>query len=145
MASETKPVVTYFEGVEGVKKIYMDTIHEGKEILAILQPTKIDNHLEDWLKMTYVKLRKASGVGARVLVAGTEKANDYIANDVEYLRETKIIPEQTYPLGHEINIYGSKIAMINNLEGEKLLGVIINNTSISQTFKSWFELTWIKL
>ncbi|RJR28546.1 hypothetical protein C4564_04900 [Candidatus Microgenomates bacterium] len=141
-AIEAKPVVTYFEGPEGVKKVYRDTLTENGTILALVQTSKVDNEIYEWVTTKYAKNRIKAGIPVRAVVASGQKTKEYIGKNEAELRETKVIQNDKYPFEHEINIYGDKIAIINHRSGTKLMGIIIDNEIIAKTFRSWFEITW---
>lgn len=141
-AVEAKPVVAYYEGVDGVKKAYLDLIKEGKPISAIVQTSQVEPELYNWLTGRFVKQRIEAGVSVRAIVSHGEKTKAYIDKNEAELRETKMVSLQDPGFEHEIDIYGDKISIINNKAGEKLLAIIIENKLVAQTFRAWFELTW---
>lgn len=139
---ESKPVVSYFEGIEGVKKVYLDTLKVGEPILALVEASKVDLRVYDWLTSHYSKTRVKARIQVRAIVASSQQAETYVGRDQAELRESKLIDSALFPFEQEINIYGTKVAIINHHKDSKLLGIIIDNPLISQTFRSWFELTW---
>lgn len=143
--SETKPVVTYYEGLEGIKKVYLDTLKDQQPIYALVQTSAVDPDVYSWVTQTYVKRRVQAKIPVQAIVSSGKKTETYERlNEIE-LRETRVISSEEFPFEHEINIYGSKLAIINHRKGEKLLGIIIDNPIIAKTFKSWFDLTWKNL
>lgn len=144
-AIETKPVVTYYEGVEGIKKVYLDTIKEKQPILALVETSKVEQEIYNWVTKDYLKLRVENQIPVQAIVASGPKTAAYVGRDEKELRETKIIPSDKYPFEHEINIYGSKVAILNHRRGSPLIGIIIDNPVIAKTFRSWFALTWESL
>lgn len=144
-AAESKPVVSYFEGIEGIKKVYMDTIKEGKTIYALVEPSKIDRTIHEWLMSQYVKLRKDHHIEAKVIVATGPQTQVFIRRDEAELRDTRVVSGKSYPFQHEINIYGTKVAIINHKKGTPCIGIIIDNPVIAATFRAWFDLTWDRI
>ncbi len=142
---ETKPVITYYEGVEGIKKVYLDTINEGKEILALVETSEVTQEIYDWVTTTYAKMRIKNNIGVKAIVASGSKTQTYVRLNKKELRETKVIPNNKYPIEEEINIYGDKLAIISHRKKTKPLGIIIDNAEIARTFRSWFHLTWLLL
>ncbi|OGG09580.1 hypothetical protein A2154_01480 [Candidatus Gottesmanbacteria bacterium RBG_16_43_7] len=139
---EEKPVITYFEGIEGIKKIYGDTIKESKPILALVETSKVDQRIYEWVTTVYVKKRIEHKIPVRAIVAKGPKTRIYIGKNEKELRDTKTVPSEKFPFEHEINIYGDKLALINHKAGAKLIGIIVHNKIIASTFRSWFELSW---
>jgi hypothetical protein len=58
------------------------------------------------------------------------------------MRTVKVVDSNKYPIKNEVNVYGNKVAFIQNHKGEPLIGMIIENKIISQTLKAWFDLAW---
>lgn len=141
--SEDKPVVTYYEGIEGVKKVYLDTIKKPEPILALVETTKLEPKIYEWLTTDYIKRRVKKNISVKSIVASGSNTKTYVGLNREEIRETKIIPSDKFPFQNEIIIYGNKVAIINhNKDSNKLLGIMIENSNIINTFRSWFNLTW---
>lgn len=140
--SETKPVVTYYEGREGIKKVFQATLSSKSEILAFVGTQKPDQEIWDWLRNSYTKQRIDAKIPVKVIVATGKKMTEYTQKDKQELRQTKIVDSKTYFIGPEINIFDNKIALMQYYSGDTLLGTIIENQSIADTFRSWFKLTW---
>lgn len=137
-----KPIVTTFEGVEGLKKIYLDTLKEGKPIYAVLQTAEVNEELYQWLIKSYAKQRTKLGITAKVIIASGKWSEEYQKTDKKELRETILVPSEKFPFKHEVDIYGDKVAFINYKKGEALIGIIIKNKAIAETMKAWFDLAW---
>lgn len=137
-----KPVITTFEGVEGLKKIYEDTLREKKEIYAVLQTAEVNPELYDWLTKSYAKRRTKANIHASVIVASGKWSKDYMKKDEKENRTTVLVPDTLFPFQHEVDIYGDKVAFIHYKKGEALIGIVINHPHIAQTMKAWFDLAW---
>lgn len=144
-AVDTRPVVTYYEGADGIKKVYKDTLKNAKEILALVETSEVDPEIYNWVTKEYVRERAKGDIKVKAIASSGPKTAIYTGLNREELRETKVVSSEKFPFENEINIYGSKIAIINHKKGDKLLGVIIDNKSVAETFKSWFRLTWSKI
>ncbi len=140
--SVEKPVVQMYEGVEGLIKIYEDTLVVEKEIDAFLQAADIDPTLEAWLEKTYVKKRVKANLPAKVIVATSKESFEYQKRDEKELRQTVHVSNIQFPFEHEIDIYGNKIAFINYKKGTALIGVVITHPLIAKTMKAIFDLAW---
>jgi HTH-type transcriptional regulator, sugar sensing transcriptional regulator len=142
---DAKPVVTYYEGIEGIKKVYMDTINERETIYSFMQNADIDPQLREWLKEIYVKERVKYAVPAKVILASGDFANEYVKRSKDLVREVKVVQSNKYPFQVEVNIYGDKIAFMNFKSKADPLGVIIENKDLAQTMLTFFNLTWNEL
>ncbi len=137
-----KPVVTTFEGVRGLKEIYMDTLRDKQPVYAVLTTATVEPELFKWLTTYYGKARAKAGIHAKVIVSSGTWAEEYERKDEEELRETVQVPHHLFPFKHEVDIYGSKVAFINYKKGDPLVGVVINKADIAKTMKAWFDLAW---
>lgn len=140
--STEKPVVQVYEGVEGLKEVYNDTITVGEPIFALLQSSVVEPELFDWLTKTYVKKRVKAKIHAKVIVASGPESRNYVEESKDSYRTTKLIDNKRFPFQHEIDIYGDKVAIIHFKKNEPLIGIIIHHPQIAQTMKAWFDLTW---
>lgn len=142
LLSVERPVVSTFEGFKGLKDIYEDTLREGKEIKAVLQTGEVDEEMFNWLTGTYVKRRVKNKIKAKVIVASGKWSESYSKLAEKELRETLLVPSDTFPFKHEVDIYGDKVAFLNYKKGEKLMGVVINHPQIARTMEALFDLAW---
>lgn len=137
-----KPGTQFFEGVEGIKKVYEDTLVEQGTIYAIVATEKPEKSLGEWLRKTYVTKRIAKGNKAFVIASNAPEATEYQQLDAEELRETVIVPKDEFPFEIEIDIYATnKVAFISYNEKE-LIGVIVTSPAIHNTMKAFFDLAW---
>lgn len=139
---ENMPRVRYFEGLEGIKEIYDDTLKEGVDKLAYSSVPDIHNEsLKSYIE-NYVKIRAEKGMKVRAIFPDTPRAQQFCKHDAELLRESRLVPADRFPFRSEINIYGKKMAIMS-LQSTFLHGVIIESESIVETERSIFELAWL--
>lgn len=143
VGSTQQPIVQVFVGVEGLKKIYQDTLEVGETIYAALDVDSIDPVLRDWLDTKYVKKRAKLGITAKVIVSSGTLAKPYKVRDLDERRVTRLLNSSQFPFEHEIDIYGDRVAFIHNKAGEELIGIVIRHPNIASTMKSLFELAWV--
>lgn len=142
--TDNKPGVKIYEGVNGIKEVYNDTLKEGKEIWAILQTSNVEPKIYDWLTKTYGKKRAESNIWAKVIVAQDIKTKTYTSKNELEKRETRVVPKEKFPIGIEVDIYGSKVAFINFHKDGDLVGIIVQNDLIANTMRALFSLAWEK-
>jgi sugar-specific transcriptional regulator TrmB len=140
--SVERPIVKTFEGVEGLKEIYEDTIREAKPIYAVHQLEELDPKLFQWLRKSYIPQRIKFHIHAYVIVASGSEAKTYVKRSKISNRTTITVPRNQFPFQHEVNIYGDKVAFINGRNNTKLIGMIIQHPLTAKTMKSWFDLAW---
>ena len=141
--SVEKPVVTTFEGIEGLKQIYEDTLECEGEIYNVLQTAQVEEELKQWLEGVYVKRRAKRGVYVKAIVTSGKGTKVYTGKDKKELRTTIVVSQELFPFQHEVAIYGDKVAFINFKKGEPLIGVVINHPQIAKTMRAMFDLAWV--
>lgn len=142
LRGEGLPRVQYFEGLEGIKKIYEDTLNAEKEKLAYSSIPDIQNN--ELLKFIneYLKKRSNRKIKVRAIMPNTPNSRQFIENDLQVLRETRLVPQEKFPFRSEVNIYNNKMAIMS-LQSDILHGVLIESEAIASTEKSVFELAWL--
>lgn len=135
-----KPKIRFYEGKEGLREVYEDTLKYKTEILGFASDDIMKVLGMDWA-MEYLAKRKKNGIWAKGIVPGTEMLKEnFISKDLEQLRITKVIDHKKYPFSIEINIYGhQKVALMSAKEE---IGLIIEGEEIHKTMKLIFQLVW---
>ncbi len=137
-----EPIVTVYNGIEGIKAIYLDTLAltPDQTIYAFLNPEDIDDELYKWLNDVYIKERVKRGITAHVFVSNKDapKSKKYLESSEEEKRIVQIVEDFGIPFECEVDIYGNKVALINyNPKGE-ISGMIIHHPVIANTIKSFY-------
>lgn len=140
-AMDSKPKVQFFEGHEGIKEAYKDTLHyPDGELLAWVSQDAIEAFDEEFLNDYYLPKRVAKKIWVRAIAPDVEEMLGYKEIDQKSLRKTRLADAEIFPLRVEINLYGkNKIAVMSF--GEKF-GMIIESQKIFETLKSIFEMNW---
>jgi len=137
-----KPKIRFYEGIEGIKEVYNDTLNYRGELLAFASEDVVKILGNDWVT-DYVRKRAKNSLHARAIMPASEIVSGYAAKDPEHLRTSKLIDPKKYPFSMEINIYGhSKVSLMSSKEK---LGLVIESTEIYNTMKLIFELIWDNL
>lgn len=139
--SEVKPKIRFFEGFDGLQRIYQDTLDTGEEILAFTAYHRADKQLAKWLDEYYIPERVKRNIFAKVIAPSSDFAENYQGVDTKHKRQTALISAQDYPMSIEVNIYGSKIAIMSFTSAE-MMGVIIESQEVATTFALIFKLAW---
>lgn len=136
-----KPQIRFFEGVEGIKEVYRDTLKQhDDEIMAWATDVIGEKFDSQWLTEKYVPSRVAMKISSRVLAPNTPSLKDLAGDNVSALRNLRLLPSDEAPFFVEINLYGKrKMAIISFSEQ---FGIIIESTTIFETFKAIFENAW---
>lgn len=140
--SKDKPRIKFFEGLDGLKELYQDTLYNNQEVLAFISVSSPDKNLRNWLEKEYVKNRIRKNIFAKVVAPADREVLNYKNKDSQELRETKLVDVNKYHFSIEIDIYGgNKVAFISYSK-EEMFGVIIESREVYNTMKFIFQLVW---
>lgn len=142
-AVEKKPKIRFFEGLNGIKEIYNDTLrYPDQEILAWEAEEAFlyfEKEYIDW----YIQKRAGKKIWIRAITPDKGKIRELKDLDSKYLRNTRLITAEKFPFDIEINLYGkSKMGIMAFSEK---MGLIIESPIIYKTLKSIFEFSWENL
>lgn len=133
------PRIRYFEGLEGIKAIYADTLTSKTEILNYSNSYEIRKKWPNY-DQEYVEKRAQKKIYLRG-VCPKDKAGETVhAQDKEYYREMRLIPSDQFDFTNEINIYDDKVAIISFKD--ELIGMIIESIEISNSQRAIFNMCW---
>lgn len=136
-----KPKVKFYEGYEGIKKVYDNILTENKPIYTFGDyETMLNSELSDYMK-NWAKERASKNIPIKIIANEGPKIKQIIKLDTQELRETKLVKEANFLT--EINIFGNKLALISFQKPG--MGVIIENNSIAETQLSIWQLLWKNL
>lgn len=134
------PKVRFYEGIEGIKTVYEDTLSQGNMIRAFLTVDTIPKELKDYLARDYMKALLKGEVESHIVMPDSKWARRYAARDSKYNRTTVFVEAGRFPFETEIALYGKdRVAFISFREGD-FTGVIIENEAIHNTLVAVFEL-----
>lgn len=141
--STEKPIVRMYEGLEGLKEIYLDILKEKQPGFSILQTDDMDPFLDNWIINYFTPRRIRAKMPLKMIYASKVKNKTHFKKkDIAYRRFSKVVPIDLFPFQHEVTIYGNKVAFIHYKKSSNLIGVVINHPFFAQTLKGWFNLAW---
>lgn len=133
------PRVRYFEGLEGIKAIYADTLTSKTEILNFSNSSEIR---KQWAKYDdeYVTKRAKKNIHLRG-ICPKDKAGEVVhSEDEKYYRKMRLVPSHQFDFTNEINIYDDKVSIISFKE--ELIGMIIESHEIASSQRALFDMCW---
>ena len=133
-----KPRVLFFEGLEGIKKIYEDSLTSKTEILTFTNAKNVYKILADF-DAYYVSRRVKKGIKVRGIALADENGQRAKEEGEKVLREARLVPAHQYDFTNEIMIYDQKVAIVSLLEK---VGVIIESADIAKTQREIFKMAW---
>ena len=138
---EERPVITYYEGLEGLKKIYKDIIKEKKDILLFRSIYDDKRSDLDEIISKQIELQIKTGIHVHTItpLEPTTK-NTYLHFDKKRLVKRHIIKSNHFSLSSQIIVYANKIAIIS-LKGQ-ILATLIDNKDVADSHRKIFETLW---
>lgn len=143
-----KPVVSYFDGIEGVKHVMYDALNAVGDFYAYMCIDKwLDVGLKDFL-IEYKNFRIYNRkVSLKAIVADLPQVRSFF--DDNYKNGQKEMTKIHYldpanfssMFENEMNIYDDKVAIIHLEKGSEY-GVLIENSEIAAMHKTIFEMVW---
>lgn len=133
------PTIRYFEGTNGIKTLYLDSLTSHTEILNYANSQEIRNFWPEY-DNEYVKERAKRKIYLRGFAPNDSYGQTVFQNNQKYYREIRLLPNNKAIFYNEINIYDDKISLVS-LKGNPV-GIIIQNQELADTNRSIFELLW---
>lgn len=137
-AVKNRPTVRFYEGVEGLKYVYEDTLTSSEPIRAYATVDDMHKALPDYFPK-YYKRRTEKNISIRAITPETTMGLERKALDLEEKREIAFVPADKYYFSPEINIYDNKVMIASWREK---LGIIIESEEIADAMKKIYELAW---
>ncbi|PJC37086.1 hypothetical protein CO046_02220 [Candidatus Peregrinibacteria bacterium CG_4_9_14_0_2_um_filter_53_11] len=134
------PNVRYFEGLEGVKAIYEDTLTSSSEILNYSNSREIRQHWPEY-DSEYVSQRVKHKIFLRGISPMDEHGLSVHSRDGISFREIRLVPSEEFTFTNEINIYDDKVAIIS-FQDVPPIGMIIQSAAIAATQRDIFTMAW---
>lgn len=135
-----RPKIRFYEGKEGLKQVYEDTLTSHEAIRAYATVDDMHAGLPDYFPK-YYKRRAQKGIHIRAIIPKTSVGLERAKQDRAEARETALIPPDKYYFTPEINIYDNKVMIASWREK---LGIIIESAEIADAMKKIYELSWVE-
>lgn len=144
-AAYRKPNVRFFEGWEGVRRVYEDTLTAKSELLNFANSTVVRKFWPEY-DTEYVAERVKHGINLRGIAPDDETGRRVHGEDKKQLREIRLVPAKEFDFTNEIKIYDHKVAIISfdsGLQGDgDMFAVIIESKEVAKTQRQIFEMAW---
>lgn len=131
-----KPTIQYFEGKEGLVKVFQD-IYAPKEepVYGAVDVDQIEKVFSGLSLGKLIPSRMENKLEVKCLYNDTPLGRTLEKNAKKELRECILLDPKKYPLPAEIETYEDKVALMSFKEGE-FLGMIIQNEDFAITLRS---------
>ena len=131
--------VKFYEGEEGLKQVYEDTLTSQEPIVSYATFDDMHKALPGYFP-SYYKRRAEKGIAIRGIVPETKTALERQLKNKEEAREMRFIPADEYYFSPEMDIYDNKVMIASWREK---FGIIIESAEIADAMKKIFKLAWI--
>lgn len=134
-----RPKVRFYEGKEGLKDVYEDTLTSHEQILAYANVSEMHQALIGYFPKYYER-RAGKNISIRAIIPDSPIGKHRASKDKEENRESVLVPVGKYNFSPEINIYDNKVMIAS---WKEKLGIIIESAEIADAMKKIYELAWI--
>lgn len=133
-----RPKVYFYEGEEGMIRVYEETLSATEEIRAFASD-EANQARVPWYFPQYYKRRASKKIPIRALFPDSPQNRVRHAADNQELRESRLVPNDKLDFTSEINFFDNKIMIADWKEN---LGIIIESEQIVKVLKQGFDLAW---
>lgn len=142
-----KPKIQYYEGLQGIKNIFEDTLTAEDEILGYTNLAELPEVMTETYLKDYATRKIEKGIKTRMLSPISKHAlaytKKYYPKDFDRnLVEIFFVNPKEFQFEYEINIYGNKVSLVS-LNPNELMGMIIESPLYAKTQRAVFNLAWL--
>uniref|UniRef100_A0A7C4M0C2 TrmB family transcriptional regulator n=1 Tax=candidate division CPR3 bacterium TaxID=2268181 RepID=A0A7C4M0C2_UNCC3 len=142
-AAGERPVVRFYEGVDGIRSIrddFLASSRKGDTILGFSSLSDVYRVLPSQDK-EYREIRIKKGIKSKGIYTHKNGPLSGSGKDPGLLRELRFIPYNKFPFKSDITIYGKNKIALTSYTGS-LVGVVIENNDLYNSFVAIFNLAW---
>ena len=136
--AEDRPKIRFYEGIDGIKEVYEDTLTSKGELLGFATYEELHKALPNYFPEYYTR-RAKKGVKGRAIITDTPEGRIRNKYNKKEARNLTFVPKEYY-FYPEIDIYNNKVMIASWREK---LGIIIESGEIADAMKKIFELAWL--
>ena len=141
-----KPKIRFYEGKEGVERVFNESLTARREILGYTNLKLVTEFFPEFFRTyTHTKLKK--GIKTRYLSPTTVESvhvldpflpPKYDQNLIEIL----LVNRNQFLFENEVLIFGNSVGIVS-LNRDELLGLIVESATFARTMKAVFDLAWL--
>ena len=136
----SRPKVTFYEGADGLRRVYEDTLTSKETIRAYASLHEMYETLPGYFP-EYFKRRAKKKIKIRAIFPDGKKAHERQSLDEKELRESLLVPKKQFSFSPEMNIYDNKFIIIS---WKEKLAIMIESQEIADAMKMVFEMSWMQ-
>lgn len=144
--SASKPKIRFYEGRDGVEKVFTESLTAKREILGYTNLKNVTEFFPEFFhNYTHTKLKK--NIKTRYLSPTTVETvhvldrflpEKYDQNLIEIL----LVNKNQFLFENEVLIFGNSVGIVS-LNTDELLGLIVESPTFARTMKGVFDLAWL--
>lgn len=134
----SKTKIRFYEGKEGIRTILNDILNCKRHFLATTSIEDMNKLIQDYF-YDFIKKRIRNYLKVKLLTNCSPSALKLKKTDEKELRETRFVPTK-YHFKTANFIYGDRMAILSL--GKNPMGIIIEDQSITETQRMYFEIAW---
>lgn len=141
-----QPKVRFYQGIEGIKQIYEDTLRfPGQDLYAVGDfdhyfPRENSPELNDWM-WQYCDRRAKAGIRYLGIVNKSPTTDLAFKRRKGQKRIFKMLRNVDLPV--EVNIYGDRVAVISS--SRDMVGLIVEDKPTADTLRNFHQAVWAML
>lgn len=137
---DKKPVIRYFEGKEGIKEVFKETLQYPDSELVGWFPDQVYWLEKEYFTEVYMPARIKKKIWIKAMAPKTDFNIEMAKGDEKQLKETRFIEDEDFNMKVEIILYGKN--KINIISYKEEIGLIIESKDIHDSLKSLFKILW---
>ena len=138
-ASTETPGTRVLQGIDGIKEVYKDVIKAQQDIYLLRTPADLPDLGLDFIT-SHREQRAKLNIATYALTPDTKEgqANQRSGEDERLLFHRTFLPARSYTAPVEMQIYGSKVALITY--GDTQMAIIIDSPPVAEAMRQVFQL-----
>ncbi len=141
-----KPKIRFYEGQEGVERVFTESLTARREILGYTNLKLVTEFFPQFFR-NYSNVKLQKGIKTRYLSPTTVESvhildpflpKTYDSNLIEIL----LVNKDQFLFENEVLIFGNSVGIVS-LNRDELLGLIVESATFARTMKAVFDLAWL--
>lgn len=138
----TKPIINVYEGFDGLKTMYEDSILSPYQDV-IIGKQDMDPRFSEYLYNEFVPRRIAKKMQVRVIYSNQYHHDIVHKNTPEQYREVFVLDHPLFTIGNSIFIHSDTKFSVAMFAGHEMTGFTMQSKIFHDSFKSMFDMLWL--
>lgn len=141
-----KPKIRFYEGRDGVERVFQESLTAKGEILGYTNLKHVTTFFPEFFK-TYTAEKLKRGIKTRYLSPTTVESvhvlDPFLPKNFDpNLVEILLVNKDQFLFENEVLIFNHSVGIVS-LNKDELLGVIMESPTFARTMKAVFDLAWL--